>query len=107
MDGPIVLNSMGMMRALAGAGAGIAPLPLRMAGEGAGPGRLVRVLPDWAPGPVECYHVVPARKLLPAKTRLFIAALHRHFGNSANSQVPAARRPAKISPTLRDIAPAR
>lgn len=77
MTGPIVVNSMGMMRALAAAGAGIAPLPRRMAGEE--PGRLVRVLPDWELPPIDCYCVVPARKLLPAKTRLFVEALQRHF----------------------------
>jgi DNA-binding transcriptional LysR family regulator len=109
MHGPIVVNSMGMMRALAAAGAGIAALPRRMADEEVGPGRLVRVLREWAPPPIDCYWVVAARKLLPAKTRLFVEALQRHFGPSAkpDSQVPPARRPAKTSPTLRDIAPAR
>jgi DNA-binding transcriptional LysR family regulator len=109
MQGPIVVNSMGMLRALAAAGAGIAPLPRRMADEEAGRGRLVRVLREWAPPPIDCYWVVPARKLLPAKTRLFIEALQRHFGPLAkpDSQVPLARRPARTSPTLRDTAPAR
>ncbi len=80
-----------------------------MLDEEVGRGRLARVSRDWAPPPIDCYHVVPARKLLPAKTCRFVEALQRHFGRSAkpDSQVPLARRPATIAPTLRDTAPAR
>ena len=36
---------------------------------------LARVLPDWRPAPVSAWAVFPGRRLMPAKTRVFIDAL--------------------------------
>ena len=79
MTGPIVSNSLGMVRAVAAAGGGIGVLPHRMGAELVAEGRLVRVLPQWEASPVDISYVIPARRLLPAKTRLFVEALAGHF----------------------------
>jgi DNA-binding transcriptional LysR family regulator len=107
MNGPIVVNSMGMMRALAAAGAGIAPLPRRMCIEDEALRRLTRVMPDWAPAAMDGYCIVPARKLLPTKARLFVEALVDYFKRWTDEvpQSAAASRPATTSPTRRVGAP--
>ncbi|KAF0812306.1 HTH-type transcriptional regulator PgrR [Andreprevotia sp. IGB-42] len=38
-------------------------------------GQLNRVLPDWQPDPLRVYAFIPARRLMPAKTRVFMDAL--------------------------------
>ena len=68
-------------------------LLMRMALEGAGitvindhfalphlqPGALVQVLPDWRLPPVSAWAVFPGRRLMPARTRVFLDALAAMF----------------------------
>jgi DNA-binding transcriptional LysR family regulator len=70
---------MGNVRALALAGGGIGILPHRMCVEDIAQGRLDHILPQWSPPSLDGWYVIPSRKLLPAKTRLFIEALVEHF----------------------------
>ena len=73
---------------------------LRLAAEGAGivlavhatakpyvrTGELTRVLPEWAFPPATLWAVFPGRRLMPAKTRVFLDALKAKFDNP---RVPA------------------
>ena len=72
-------NSLGVVRALAIAGAGVAAVPNVFCAAEVAAGRLVRVLPDWQLSPVEFHYLIPAVKLLPSKTRLFIDHIKAHF----------------------------
>lgn len=68
---------------------------LRLAAEGTGivlsvhgsaepyvrSGQLRRVLPEWEIPPVTLWAVFPGRRLMPAKTRVFLDALKARFGN--------------------------
>lgn len=73
--GSIAANSVGMLLRLAEAGAGIAPLALAYLSTEAPAARLVRVLPGWCLPPVTAWAVTPGRRLLPAKTRVFMDAV--------------------------------
>lgn len=77
--GRFSLNSMGMIRRLAGLHMGIARLPGLLAAADLANGTLRRVLPEWAASPVPAYALTHTR-LLPAKTQRFIDFLQ------ANSQ---------------------
>jgi DNA-binding transcriptional LysR family regulator len=76
--GTIVSNSLGAVRAMVVAGGGIGMMPLRMAQECLDKGELKRVLPAWASRPVEIFYIISSRRLLPAKTRLFVEELAAH-----------------------------
>ena len=80
--GPIVSNSLGMVRALVAQGVGIAAIPVRMCATEEKQGALVRLLPQWTPASLEAFYVIPERKLVPAKTRLFVNALSAYFAGS-------------------------
>jgi DNA-binding transcriptional LysR family regulator len=75
-------SALGVVRTLAAAGAGFAAIPNVFCTEDVAAGRLVRVLPDWELVPVDAYYIVPAAKLLPSKTRLFIDHLTAHFSGT-------------------------
>ena len=75
-------SALGVVRTLAAAGIGLAAIPNVFCTEDVAAGRLVRVLPDWELVPVETYYIVPAAKLLPSKTRLFIDHLKAHFSGT-------------------------
>ena len=75
-------SAIGVVRTLAIAGAGIAAIPNVICTEEVVAGRLVRLLPDWEPSPVEAHYLIPAAKLLPSKTRLFIDYIKAHFSGS-------------------------
>ncbi len=68
-------NSPELLIRLAGAGVGIAAVPDYFAEPDVQQGRLRRVLPDWYPPSHTAWAVFPARKLMPAKTRVFIDTL--------------------------------
>ena len=57
-----------MLRSLTVAGGGIA---------GVAAGRSIRELPVWATTALDLHHVIPARNLLPARTRLFVDTRRR------------------------------
>jgi DNA-binding transcriptional LysR family regulator len=78
MQGPIVSNSLGVVRAATLAGGGIGLLPPRMCAEDVKAGRLKRVLPAWSATGVDFYYLVASRKLLPARTRLFVEEMVAH-----------------------------
>ena len=71
----VVANSLGFLRALTIAGAGIAAIPTVMCVDDERHGDLVRVLPDWAPSAMESHYVLPSAKLVPVATRKFIEML--------------------------------
>jgi DNA-binding transcriptional LysR family regulator len=78
MPGVVVSNSLGVLRAMLIAGGGIGLVPARMAEEPLRKRQLVRVLPAWASRPLDIFYVIPSRRLLPAKTRLFVEELVEH-----------------------------
>jgi DNA-binding transcriptional LysR family regulator len=79
MAGMIISNSLGVVQAMTAAGGGIGLLPYRMAQENLEKRQLVRVLPAWSSKPLDFFCIVSSRKLLPAKTRLFVEELVGYF----------------------------
>jgi len=79
LPGTIVSNSLGMVRAMTLAGGGIGLLPYRMAQENVEKQQLVRVLPVWQSKPLDFFYIISSRRLLPAKTRIFVEELVEHF----------------------------
>jgi DNA-binding transcriptional LysR family regulator len=77
----IKTNSIGLTRALAYEGAGVALLPDVMA-EG-----LVRILGDLEPMPAEAHFVLPQRQRLPAKTRAFIEHVQKDCAQTYSSKI--------------------
>lgn len=75
--GRLALNSIGIIQQLLLDGAGIGALPHRFAQEDVRQKRLVRVLPEWGFPAVPAWAVMPMRRYLPAKTRVFLAHLER------------------------------
>ncbi|CAM5473446.1 LysR substrate-binding domain-containing protein [Eoetvoesiella caeni] len=66
-----VMNSVGLSRALAKQGIGIAALDTELARDDVAAGRLIHVLPEWGLKPIEV-HAITDTRFLPARTRLFI-----------------------------------
>ncbi|MDD4911584.1 MAG: LysR family transcriptional regulator [Sideroxydans sp.] len=75
--GRITLNSMGVIQQLLLDGAGIGALPIRFVREDVQQNRLVRVLPEWCFPSVTAWAVMPMRRYLPAKTRVFLEHIER------------------------------
>lgn len=73
------MNSVGLSRALAKQGVGIAALDTELAREDVAAGRLKRVLPEWSLKPVEV-HAITDTRFLPARTRLFIDFVRARLG---------------------------
>jgi DNA-binding transcriptional LysR family regulator len=69
-------NSLGLLMHIALEGGGISMLTERFAAPFVKAGRLVRVLPDWDMEPATAWAVLPGRRLLPAKTRVFLELLN-------------------------------
>lgn len=69
-----------LLLAAALAGMGIAGLPSFVAAQALREGRLVRVLPHWQGVTLTLYAAMPARKLLPVRTRSFVDFLIGTFG---------------------------
>jgi DNA-binding transcriptional LysR family regulator len=78
--GALSANSPELLLRLARAGAGIAALPNYFAGPDLRLGRLRRVLPTWCLPSPTAWAVFPGRKLMPAKTRVFIDMLQAALG---------------------------
>lgn len=74
VGGRFRLNSIGMMRRMAGLDLGIAMLAEAIVAEDLKDGRLRRVLPQWQAAPISV-HAVTETRLLPAKTQRFIEFL--------------------------------
>ncbi len=75
--GRVTLNSIDMMQQLVMEGVGIAALPCRFVVNDLRAGRLIRVLPEWSLPVVPAWAVMPMRRYLPAKTRVFLAHLEQ------------------------------
>ena len=71
---PYAVNSMGMLARMAAHGLGVAFIPAIMAEQYETSGHLKRILPDWKGQSVPIY-ALTATRLLPAKTKCFIAFL--------------------------------
>jgi len=74
-----IANSPELLTRMALRGAGIAVAAEHFAAEHVQRKALVRVLPDWRPPPVPLSAVFPGRRLMPAKTRVFVDALAALF----------------------------
>jgi len=77
--GRLALNSMSVIQQLLLDGAGIGALPNRFTQEDVRLKRLVRVLPEWGLPSVPAWAVMPMRRYLPAKTRVFLAHLEQYM----------------------------
>jgi DNA-binding transcriptional LysR family regulator len=71
----VLANSPELLVRMASTGAGIGASTEAIARPYVQTGELVRVLPEWAFAPVVAWAVFPGRRLMPAKTRVFIEAL--------------------------------
>lgn len=80
-SGRITANSPDLLISLARAGAGIAAVPDYFALPDVRKGVLRRVLPQWCLHSHTAWAVFPGRKLMPAKTRVFIDMLQAALGD--------------------------
>jgi DNA-binding transcriptional LysR family regulator len=76
-SGPLAANSVSLLRQLTMHGLGIAGLSSRFVQETVNQGLLVHLLPDWQLPPITVWAVMPGRRLIPARTRVFLDALSR------------------------------
>ncbi|WP_028105190.1 LysR family transcriptional regulator [Pseudoduganella violaceinigra] len=72
-------NSPELLTRMAAAGMGIATCTTQFAAPLVARGELVRVLPDWCFPAVTGWAVFPGRRLMPAKTRVFLDMLEQRF----------------------------
>lgn len=77
---PWATHHIDMTLALALAGAGVVGLPSFAAAQALAQGRLQQVLPAWRGTVLKLFVAVPARRHLPARTRLFVDFLTDRFG---------------------------
>ncbi len=83
-------NSPEMLVVLACSGAGIAAVPDVFAAPDLQRGKLVRVLPEWSLPAHTAWAVFPGRRLMPAKTRVFIEMLETTMsGKPPASDIPS------------------
>lgn len=73
--GPLAANSVALLRDLATHGLGIVGLSTRIAASAVANGLLLPVLPDWQLPTTTVWAVMPSRRLIPARTRVFLEAL--------------------------------
>lgn len=70
--GPMHANNGDLLARLAELGVGIALLPEFIAEEGLSSGKLIHLLPDWAPPPISLHAIYPKHARTPQKTSSFI-----------------------------------
>lgn len=80
--GRMTLNSISVIQQLVLDGAGIGMLPTPFVAEEVRQKRLVRVLPEWNFPPVTAWAVMPMRRYLPSKTRVFLEHLERSLARA-------------------------
>lgn len=85
-----VANSPELLIRLARGGAGVAAVPNYFAEPYVQAGELLRVLPEWCLRPAVAWAVFPGRRLMPAKTRVFLDALTRELSVSPEVEVACA-----------------
>ncbi len=76
MTGQLKANSVGLLMHIALEGGGIAVLTERFANPFTQTGRLVHLLPEWEMEPTTAWAMLPGRRLMPAKTRVFLDMLN-------------------------------
>jgi DNA-binding transcriptional LysR family regulator len=93
--GRATANSPDLLARLARAGAGIVMLSDHFAQADVDAGALVQVLPEWHGPTIAAWAVFPGRRLMPARTRVFLDALAAQFEGPAcrahDTRVRAAR----------------
>jgi len=87
--GRATANSPGLLTRLAIAGAGITLLAEHFAEQYVRSGELVQVLGDWGLPATTAWAVFPGRRLMPARTRVFIDTLVAEFSGPRCQQVEA------------------
>jgi len=87
----LMANSPEMLMRMAATGAGIASSTEPLAEQYVQTGELVRVLPEWAFPTVTGWAVFPGRRLMPAKTRVFLDMLEGVFAGTLTSGSPSSR----------------
>jgi DNA-binding transcriptional LysR family regulator len=75
----LVVNSPGLLLRLARLGSGIVAVADHFAEPWVESGELLPVLPEWSLPPDTAWAVFPGRRLMPARTRVFLEALQAHF----------------------------
>jgi DNA-binding transcriptional LysR family regulator len=97
--GRATANSPELLIRLARLGAGITVVSDHFAEPYVRSGEFVPVLPDWSLPPVAAWAVFPGRRLLPARTRVFLDALQAEFSGprcqAEQAKVAAAKRDAR------------
>ena len=93
--GRATVNSPELLMRMALQGAGITLVSDHLALPYLERGELVEVLPDWHVPPVSVWAVFPGRRLMPARTRVFIDALVEKFSGPECQGVEAKVRKAK------------
>ena len=88
--GALSANSPELLLRLARAGAGIAAVPDYFATPDVKRGQLKRVLPAWCLPSHVAWAVFPGRKLMPAKTRVFIDMLQAALAGCSSGAMPGA-----------------
>ena len=79
LQGNLAANSIGVLTQLALQGAGIAAVGLHYVAGLLASGELQRVLPEWQAPSGTAWAVMPSRRLVPPKTRVFIDALKQEL----------------------------
>jgi DNA-binding transcriptional LysR family regulator len=82
-------NAPELLMRLARSGVGIAAAAHHFAAPYVDSGELVPVLEDWALPGVDCWAVFPGRRLMPARTRVFLDAMEAQFSGPACQRAEA------------------
>jgi len=88
VEARITVPDPGISYALAISGAGVALLSQNAARQDVARGRLVRLLPEWEPEPVELCALYSSRLSTSPKVRAFLQFLKERFSGDAGSVVP-------------------
>ena len=78
----VLANSPEFLVRMACAGAGVVAVPDYFAAIDVQKGKLLKVLPHWCLPAQQAWAVFPGRKLMPAKTRVFLDMLHATLNHS-------------------------
>ncbi len=71
------------------AGMGVARITATFCAPAMAQGRLVRLLPQWQCAPLRIYALLPGRRLVPAKVRVFLEALEEEASQQRDAAVTA------------------
>jgi DNA-binding transcriptional LysR family regulator len=103
--GRATANSPELLMRMALGGAGITVVNDHFASLHLQRGELVQVLPDWRLPPVDAWAVFPGRRLMPARTRVFLDALAAKFSGpecqAVEAQVEAVKKNSRRAGVVR------